>query len=280
MTATPNIVLPEFGSAGVPSGSDLTQAMRRLDAVVQLAVIAFSSSPPASPLLGDRYIVQAPGTGLFEGHDMHVAAFSQQGWVFFVPRGGWLAVIGSSSLYVFDGSVPAWSPLSGGGGGSGNFSFVGSSTVVGSAATDITVTGLDLDADGCYFGTYDLDNSAGSTTTPSLFFNADTTSSNYDVQQTAFSGTGTTNVRSNSAAISGLTSGQAVCAYFYLRKNFDGRPRTLITSTIADNTAIFTFIMSHGWRTAGTNVTSLTFHSSVSNAFSIGSAVRVWKITT
>lgn len=104
---TPNLELPEFGTAGPPDGGELSRGMRRLDAVVQLAVLEFATAPPADPNLGDRVIVEAPATGVFAGRELHVAFYSQDGWVFFVPRDGWLATVGTA-LWVFDEVATAW----------------------------------------------------------------------------------------------------------------------------------------------------------------------------
>jgi hypothetical protein len=109
VTSTPNIELPEFGAAGVPSGTELTRGMRRLDALVQLSVIGFETTPPTDPDLGDRYIVDTGGTGDWAGRDLFVAFWSQDGWQFFVPRPGWLALIGTD-LWTFDQSIPSWVP--------------------------------------------------------------------------------------------------------------------------------------------------------------------------
>lgn len=108
-------MLPEFGSSGVPSGSDLTSGMRRLDALVQLSAIAFATTPPADPSLGDRYIVQAPATGAFASHELHLAAYEQSGWAFYVPRDGWLANV-AGELWAFDETTATWSQASAGGG--------------------------------------------------------------------------------------------------------------------------------------------------------------------
>lgn len=113
MTSTPNLELPEFGSAGIPSGVELTRGMRRLDAIVQLSVISMLlTAPPSDPILGDRYIVASGGTGEWADRDLHVAAWTQLGWAFLAPRAGWIAWDDDSQrLMLFDASVPEWIPL-------------------------------------------------------------------------------------------------------------------------------------------------------------------------
>jgi hypothetical protein len=101
-------MLPEFGSVGIPSGRELTRGMRRLDAMVQLAVLDFADTPPTVPVLGDRYIVVSPATAEFTGHETHVAFYSQDGWLFFVPRSGWTAIVIPSSMWIFDEPTASW----------------------------------------------------------------------------------------------------------------------------------------------------------------------------
>lgn len=104
---TPNLELPEFGAAGVPSGTDLTLGMRRLDAIVQLAVIAIQAVPPADPALGDRYIIATGASGAWAGRVHHLAFWNQGVWAFFVPRQGWTAII-DGEIWIFDETIPDW----------------------------------------------------------------------------------------------------------------------------------------------------------------------------
>lgn len=106
---TPNLELPEFGSAGIPDGPTITDGNRALDAIVQLSVIDILATPPASPLLGQRYIVDAAPTGDWAGKALRIAYYTQSGWEFRTPRDGWFGWVSSEDgLYRFDESVPAW----------------------------------------------------------------------------------------------------------------------------------------------------------------------------
>jgi len=77
----------------------------------QQPVIDIVVSDPASPSKGDRYIVASGSSGLFAGHDNHIAWYDGNQWLFAIPSKGWLAyVISSSEYHVFDGTN--WVPFS------------------------------------------------------------------------------------------------------------------------------------------------------------------------
>ncbi len=123
---TPNLGLPYIIAAQAQKHVTHNEALRALDALVQLAVIdRHLAAPPGSPADGDRYIVAADGSGAWAGHDSEIAAFQDGGWVFFVPQTGWRAWIADEALLVvWSGS--AWSAVGGGGsGGDGTFETLG-----------------------------------------------------------------------------------------------------------------------------------------------------------
>ncbi len=82
------------------------EALRILDVVTQLGVAADDlTTPPAAPLEGTRYIVDASATGDWADHDSEVALFETDTWRFFVPRAGWRAyVINRDAMVVYDGA--------------------------------------------------------------------------------------------------------------------------------------------------------------------------------
>ena len=62
------------------------EALRILDAVVQLVVIAADQSgPPTAPQSGDRYIVAPSGVGAWLGHDGDIAVYADAAWSFITP---------------------------------------------------------------------------------------------------------------------------------------------------------------------------------------------------
>lgn len=83
------------------------EALRQLDVIVQLAVTARNlATPPASPVLGDRYIVAAGSTGAWAGKAGQIALYEGGAWQFFAPVTGWTAWIAAeSALASYNGSL-------------------------------------------------------------------------------------------------------------------------------------------------------------------------------
>lgn len=125
MDETANLKLPYILAAQSQKHVTHNEALRALDAIVQLAVADKDlSTPPGSPGEGDRYIVGASPTGSWSGHAMHVAAWQDDAWAFYAPVAGWLAwVDDESQSYLFSGG--AWVPAPGGGGSVNPVSLVG-----------------------------------------------------------------------------------------------------------------------------------------------------------
>ncbi|MGE0022749.1 MAG: DUF2793 domain-containing protein [Hyphomicrobium sp.] len=116
MDDTPNLKLPYILAAQSQKHVTHNEALRALDAIVQLAVKDKDlATPPGSPGNGDRYLVAASPTGAWAGHATHVAAWQDGAWTFYAPVAGWLAwVEDESQSYLFSGG--GWIPAPGGGG--------------------------------------------------------------------------------------------------------------------------------------------------------------------
>lgn len=108
MDTTPNLHLPYILAAQAQKHVTHNEALRALDALVQLSVLDRDlATPPGSPVNGQCYIVAASPTGAWEGHALEVAAFQDEAWAFFAPLAGWLAwVADEAQLYAWNGS--AW----------------------------------------------------------------------------------------------------------------------------------------------------------------------------
>ncbi len=136
MDATSNLNLPFIMAAQAQKHVTHNEALRALDALVQLMVLDKDlSAPPGSPAEGARYIVGSSPTGAWSGQAGRIAAYQDAAWAFHPPREGWAAwVADEDKLYVWSGT--AWAELAGGGG-------------IGSLVEDATPQlGGDLDANG------------------------------------------------------------------------------------------------------------------------------------
>ena len=108
MTDTTNLGLPCIEGSQAQKHVTHNDALRMLDALVQLAVLDRDlSAPPASPVEGQRWIVKATGTAAWAGHDDAIAAWQDGGWNFYAPQIGWLAYAADEgALIAWNGS--AW----------------------------------------------------------------------------------------------------------------------------------------------------------------------------
>jgi len=107
MTETVHLKLPELAAAQAQKHVTHNEALLLLDALVQLAVISRSlSSPPASPLQGDRYLVGPSPTRACAGHVGDLAFWLDGVWRFAAPRVGWrLWSIAEAKLLVWNGTA-------------------------------------------------------------------------------------------------------------------------------------------------------------------------------
>lgn len=107
MDTTPNLALPYIMASQAQKHVTHNEAIRALDAIVQIAVADRDlSAPPSSPGDGDRYIVAADPTGDWSGQAGAIAAWQDGAWQFYAPNEGWLAwVADESALLAFDGGT-------------------------------------------------------------------------------------------------------------------------------------------------------------------------------
>ena len=118
MDTTSNLNLPFIMAAQAQKHVTHNEALRALDAVVQLMVLDKDlASPPGSPGEGARYIVAASPTGAWSGQAGKIAAFQDGAWAFYAPAGGLAGLGGATRTSSTSWSGAAWGLLSGGGGG-------------------------------------------------------------------------------------------------------------------------------------------------------------------
>lgn len=108
MDESANLDLPYIMPSQAQKHITHNEAIARLDAVVQLAVIDRDlASPPGSPADGDRYIVAASATGTWTGWEDSIAGYYAGAWFRLEPREGWLCWIDDEAMLAYwDGS--AW----------------------------------------------------------------------------------------------------------------------------------------------------------------------------
>jgi hypothetical protein len=102
--ATPLLNLPYIAAAQAQKHVTHNEAIRMLDALLQIAVVDRDlAAPPAAPLDGERFIIAAAPTGVWAGHAGHIAAFQDGAWAFFEPREGWIVWVSDENMLL------AWS---------------------------------------------------------------------------------------------------------------------------------------------------------------------------
>ena len=111
MDTTPNLILPYLLAAQAQKHVTHNEAIRMLDALVQLSVLDRDlSAPPGSPVDGNRYIVAGSPTGAWTGQAGKIAAYQDAAWAFYTPREGWTAWVADEDRpYAWTGA--AWAQV-------------------------------------------------------------------------------------------------------------------------------------------------------------------------
>lgn len=103
MTATPRFELPLISPGQSQKELLHNEALQSLDVLVGTAVEGLPlAAPPASPVVGNCYLVAASPTGAWAGKAHHLAAYTSGGWRFIAPRDGLSAYVksnGSTAAY-------------------------------------------------------------------------------------------------------------------------------------------------------------------------------------
>ncbi len=116
MTDTVHLGMPFIEGSQAQKHVTHNEALRILDAVVQIGVLdADQTTPPVTPTNGDRHIVASGATGAWAGHADAVAVYEDGAWRFLSPKLGWCAWSDADgALLVYDGA--AWTDIASGGG--------------------------------------------------------------------------------------------------------------------------------------------------------------------
>lgn len=101
MEQTFNLKLPYIAPSQAQKHVTHNEAIRALDALVQLSAINRTTTfPPEKNLEGDRYIINRPATGLWKGREDQIAAWQDGAWAFFTASEGWNVWIENEKSFV------------------------------------------------------------------------------------------------------------------------------------------------------------------------------------
>lgn len=111
MSQSTNLQLPYLEGAQAQKHVTINESLRRLDALVLLAVEDRDlAAPPGAPGDGARYIPAATASGAWSGKENYVAHHVDGAWEFAVPRAGFLAYVKDEARFcLYDGG--AWIAL-------------------------------------------------------------------------------------------------------------------------------------------------------------------------
>ncbi len=92
MDTSENLELPYIMPNQAQKHVTHNEAIRQLDALVQISIISRSlSQPPDSVDFGARYIIPANATGEWVGKSYYIAAYQDGAWAYYTPQEGWIA---------------------------------------------------------------------------------------------------------------------------------------------------------------------------------------------
>ena len=94
MNHSANLGLPYLLPNQAQKHVTLNEALRRLDAIVQIRVERRDLSVPPTPAAeGSRYIPAKAASGAWAGKSGTIACFQDGGWIFMAPQTGWLIYV-------------------------------------------------------------------------------------------------------------------------------------------------------------------------------------------
>lgn len=118
--STPRLGLPYLFPGQAQKEAFVNEALARLDALVVPSVQGERADPPATPAVGDCYVVAATPAGAWEGHAGALAVWAENQWLFAEPvEGMWIFDRGAGGMAHYS-DPSGWTrvaapPLPGGG---------------------------------------------------------------------------------------------------------------------------------------------------------------------
>jgi hypothetical protein len=150
--------------------------------------------------------------------------------------------------------------------------------VTGSAVTTVSFTGLDLDSAKAYIIIAKFTNPTINTTEYKLYFNGDTTDTNYYYQYILADGATVSSGRSNSSRYLGVEAGEEVIGFGTTQRDPAGYVKSSIFEARRDPATVLILQTAHTWLTQA-NVTQMDFTSSVAGAIGVGSRIMIFKVS-
>lgn len=148
--------------------------------------------------------------------------------------------------------------------------------VTGSAVTSINFSGLDINTHKSYRIEVELLNATASSATISCFVNNDTSGGNYYTQELNVSGSSVVGARTNAAYICALDASSFVSAtQFVSRTNGYAGIKSFVSRLSGTSLTRDDYYMVKS--ATVTNITQLTFVSSVASSIGIGSKIRIYR---
>ena len=107
MSNSTYLELPYLEASQAQKHVTVNEALARLDAQIHLSVLSRAlSTPPATPVEGDRYLVAAAPTASWVGQSGKLAIWLAGTWVFVAPREGWrMWVADEDQLLIYNGTI-------------------------------------------------------------------------------------------------------------------------------------------------------------------------------
>jgi len=135
---------------------------------------------------------------------------------------------------------------------------------------------VDLTADYLYEFYFQVNNTAGAEAICSLYCNADTTATNYRVQQSTSSGAAISTVNAAVGQIGTVPNGDSGILWGHILRDAEGYPRAEIFNTSGPHAALYYRHTAWRWN-AITDVATLLLASNTANSLGIGSRFIIHK---
>lgn len=165
-----------------------------------------------------------------------------------------------------------------GGVGGVGMTLIGTATVSGSAATTLTLGSLDLSSYKQFYVILSIKNAVASAATPSIYYNSDTTATNYRRQSLTSVSSTITAAQGNAANPFGLASSSYMEGVFTIQRDQQGYARMMGKTSESNGTALRQREMLTLYE-VNANITGITISSDIANSLAVGSFFHVFGVS-